>query len=94
MTREEIFSRVVVVVAEEFGRELTEVKEELRFSEDLGADSLDAVEVVMKLEEVFGIEIPDEEAEPLLTVKAVVDYLDRKFGTAVSAEAGTPPAAS
>ena len=55
------------------------LKPEARFVEDLGADSLDTVELVMALEEEFGIEIPDEDAEHILTVGKLVDYLEQKL---------------
>ena len=55
------------------------LKPEARFIEDLGADSLDTVELVMALEEEFGVEIPDEDAERILTVGKLVDYLEQKL---------------
>ena len=58
----------------------SEVKFDSRFVEDLGADSLDTVELVMALEEEFGIEIPDEDAEKAKTVGDVVEYIDKKIG--------------
>ena len=70
--------RVIKVVAEQLGLKENEVKLESRFVEDLGADSLDTVELVMALEEEFGIEIPDEEAEKLQTVGDVIKYIEDK----------------
>jgi len=67
--------RVREIVAEQLERDVNEVKGESSFIDDLGADSLDIVELVMKMEEEFGIEIPDEEAEKIKTVNDVVAYI-------------------
>ena len=67
--------RVREIVAEQLDKDINEVKSESSFIEDLGADSLDIVELVMKMEEEFGIEIPDEEAEKIKTVNDVVQYI-------------------
>ncbi|MBS4067669.1 MAG: acyl carrier protein [Sulfurimonas sp.] len=66
------------VVVEQLGVNAEEVKEDAKFVEDLGADSLDVVELVMALEEKFDIEIPDDEAEKIRTVKDVVNYIENK----------------
>lgn len=66
------------VVVEQLSVSADEVKEDARFVEDLGADSLDVVELVMALEEKFDIEIPDDEAEKIKTVKDVVNYIESK----------------
>ena len=66
------------VVVEQLSVNPEEVKEESKFVEDLGADSLDVVELVMALEERFDIEIPDDEAEKILTVKDVLNYVESK----------------
>ncbi len=66
------------VVVEQLSVDAAEVKEDSKFVEDLGADSLDVVELVMALEEKFDIEIPDEEAEKIQTVKDVIDYIESK----------------
>jgi len=66
------------VVVEQLGVNADEVKEDSKFVEDLGADSLDVVELVMALEEKFDIEIPDDEAEKIRTVKDVVNYIENK----------------
>ena len=66
------------VVVEQLSVNADEVKEESKFVEDLGADSLDVVELVMALEEKFDIEIPYEEAEKIQTVKDVLDYVSSK----------------
>ena len=70
---------VIKVVAEQLGVNENEVKFESRFVEDLGADSLDTVELIMSLEEEFGIEIPDEDAEKAKTVKDVIGYIENKL---------------
>lgn len=68
------------IIAEQLGVKPEEVTPEAKFIEDLGADSLDTVELVMALEEEFGIEIPDEEAEKLVTVGDATKYIDEKAG--------------
>ncbi len=72
------FDRVKKVVAEQLDRDPEEVTPEASFVEDLGADSLDQVELIMALEEEFDIEIPDEDAETIRTVQHAVDYIDKK----------------
>lgn len=73
-----IFDEVKEVVVEQLNVNPDEVKEESKFVEDLGADSLDVVELVMALEEKFGCEIPDEEAEKIQTVGDAVKYIESK----------------
>lgn len=70
--------KVKSIVAEQLGVAVEEVKNESSFQDDLGADSLDVVELVMALEEAFGCEIPDEEAEKITTVQAAIDYVNAK----------------
>lgn len=70
-----IFEKVQEKIAEQLGIDAEEVTLESSFIDDLGADSLDIVELLMALEEEFDIEIPDEEAEKLVTVGDVVDYI-------------------
>jgi acyl carrier protein len=70
-----IEDRVTKIVVEQLGVKEEEVKAEASFVDDLGADSLDTVELVMALEEEFDTEIPDEEAEKITTVQAAVDYV-------------------
>ncbi|HPQ94895.1 MAG: acyl carrier protein [Thiothrix sp.] len=71
----DIESRVKAIVVEQLGVEESEVTNEASFIDDLGADSLDTVELVMALEEEFGTEIPDEEAEKITTVQLAIDYI-------------------
>ncbi|MGH1487409.1 MAG: acyl carrier protein [Cellvibrionaceae bacterium] len=71
--------RVKKIVAEQLGVKEDEVKNEASFVEDLGADSLDTVELVMALEEEFETEIPDEEAEKITTVQLAVDYINQNL---------------
>lgn len=68
--------RVKKIVAEQLGVNEAEVKNESSFVNDLGADSLDTVELVMALEEEFGVEIPDEAAEKITTVQQALDYVN------------------
>ena len=63
------------IIAEQLGVKKEEVTDNAKFVDDLGADSLDTVELVMALEEEFGIEIPDEDAEKIVTVQDAIDYL-------------------
>ncbi len=67
--------RIKEIIAEELDRDINEVTDAASFIEDLGADSLAIVELVMRMEEEFGIEIPDEEAEKIKTVKDVIEYI-------------------
>jgi len=71
-----IEDRVRKIVAEQLGVKEEEVKAEASFVDDLGADSLDTVELVMALEEEFETEIPDEEAEKITTVQLAIDYIN------------------
>ena len=72
---ENIEARVKKVVAEQLSINEADIKNESAFSEDLGADSLDTVELVMALEDAFSIEIPDSEQEKLRTVQQAIDYI-------------------
>ena len=77
---DEIFAKVKGIVVEQLGVEKDDVKPESSFANDLGADSLDTVELVMALEEEFDIEIPDEAAESIATVQSAVDYIVKGQG--------------
>lgn len=79
MSQDDIFARVQKIVKEQLEVELSEVKPESHFANDLNADSLDTVELVMALEEEFDIEIPDEAAEGITTVQACVDYINKEL---------------
>ena len=70
------FDKVKDIITDKLGVEEGKISAEASFVDDLGADSLDTVELIMQLEEEFGIEIPDEDAETITTVQAAVDYLD------------------
>jgi acyl carrier protein len=75
---EEVLSKVKSIVAEKLGIEEDKIKPESAFADDLDADSLDIVDLIMALEEEFNIEIPDEEAEKIATVGDAVDYIEEK----------------
>lgn len=75
-----VLDKVKAVISDKLEVEASKITPEANFTDDLGADSLDVVELVMALEEEFDIEIPDEEAEKLQTVQAVIDYIDAKQG--------------
>ena len=75
MSSEEIFDKIKEIIVEQLGVAENSVTEEASFIDDLGADSLDIVELIMALEEEFDIEIPDTDAEKIVTVGDVVDYI-------------------
>ena len=87
MTQEEIFGKVKDLVSKQLSIDEKEITTDASFIEDLGADSLDTVELIMSLEEEFDIEIPDEEAEKIKTVQNVVDYILNHLATASSGKA-------
>jgi acyl carrier protein len=78
MKKDEILSKVKAVVAEKLNVGEDQVTEDAKFVEDLGADSLDQVELIMALEDEFALKIPEEDAEKLLTVGSAVDYVLKK----------------
>ena len=78
MATEEIVRRVKDLIAESLGVNPTEVVADASFIDDLGADSLDIVELVMAIEKEFAIEIPDEDAEKISTVQDAIDYIHNK----------------
>ncbi|MDM7323701.1 MAG: acyl carrier protein [Thermus sp.] len=80
MTEQEIFEKVKAVIADKLSVEPEKITLEARFIEDLGADSLDTVELIMGLEDEFGLEISDEEAEKIRTVKDAITYIQTKLG--------------
>ena len=75
---EDIKNKIKKIVADHLGIEEEKVTEEASFIDDLGADSLDTVELVMAFEEKFGIEIPDDAAETIQTVQNAIDYIENK----------------
>ena len=80
MSQEAILEKVRSIVAEQLSVDAAEVKAESNFQNDLGADSLDTVELVMALEEAFDVEIPDEAAEGIATVGDAVKFIQDKQG--------------
>lgn len=73
--KEKVFDKVKEIIVDQLGVEEEEVSLEASFIDDLGADSLDLVELIMALEEEFGLEIPDDEAEKISTVNDAVEYI-------------------
>lgn len=78
MSEAEILEKVKKIVTEQLSVEASNVTPQANYANDLGADSLDTVELVMALEEEFDIEIPDEAAEQIMTVQQTVDYISNK----------------
>ncbi len=75
---EEIQNKVVETVVKNLGVDKNKVTPEAKFIDDLGADSLDLVELIMQFEEDFGLEIPDDDAEKILSVQNAIDYIQSK----------------
>jgi acyl carrier protein len=82
--------RVKSIIVEQLGVDADEVQPEASFVEDLGADSLDTVELIMAFEEEFGVEISDDEAEKIRKVKDAVEYIDKRAERAVIARLQNP----
>ena len=80
MMTQEVAPRVKALIAENLGVDAAKVVDEAHFVDDLGADSLDTVQLVMALEEEFGLEIPDADAEKITTVKAAIGYVEQHAG--------------
>ena len=78
MDRDELLEKVKTVIIDQLGADEDDVTEDAAFVDDLGADSLDIVELVMAFEEAFELEIPDEDAEKITTVKDAVEYIENK----------------
>jgi acyl carrier protein len=78
MSEKSISDKVKDIIVEQLGVNPEQVTESASFIEDLGADSLDTVELVMAFEEDFGVEVPDEDAEKLQTVGNVIEYIEKK----------------
>ena len=81
MTEEEIVKQVKAIIVDKLSVEESEVTETANFTNDLGADSLDTVELLMEFERVFGIKIPDEETSNIATVKDAIDKVKEKLAT-------------
>jgi acyl carrier protein len=79
MTEEEVFAKVKGLVAKQLSIDEKEITREASFLDDLGADSLDTVELIMSFEEDFDIEIPDEDAEQIRKVQDVLDFIQKKL---------------
>ena len=75
MSKEDILAKLKPIIAEQLGVDESEVKEDASFTEDLNADSLDLVEMIMSLEEQFKLQISDEDAEKITSVGEAVDYI-------------------
>ena len=76
MTTEEISAKVYAIIADKLGVEPSEITNEASFTNDLGADSLDTVELIMEFEKVFELQIPDEKAETIQTVGDAISYIE------------------
>mgnify|MGYP000369981651 CR=1 FL=1 len=77
MSEQEIEAKVIEIIAQQMGHDKDKIKPEMSFSEDLNADSLDQVELVMELEEAFDCDIPDEQAEKIKTVGDAISYIKK-----------------
>ena len=77
MPSPEMVERLKKIVAEQLGVDESKITPNARFTDDLNADSLDLVEMIMSLEEEFGVEIPDEDAEKIVSVQDAIDYIEQ-----------------
>ncbi|MCS7240579.1 MAG: acyl carrier protein [Candidatus Bipolaricaulota bacterium] len=84
----DVANRVKEIIAEQLMVDLEEITEESTFVDDLGADSLDRVELIMEFEEEFGIEIPDEDAEKITTVGEAIAYIERRLAERTQEQSG------
>ena len=75
MSEQEVLDKVIQLISERFSVDVLKITRDTTFQEDLGADSLDVVELVMELEDVFGIQISDEDAEQIVTIGDAVNYI-------------------
>jgi len=80
VTEQEIESKVVEIVAQQMGHDKGKITREMNFTDDLNADSLDQVELVMELEEAFETDIPDEQAEKIKTVGDAIEFIKQQHG--------------
>lgn len=76
-----IEQKVKEIIVDQLGVDESQVEDSARFVDDLGADSLDIVELVMAFEEAFEIEIPDEDAQKIVTVRDAIDYIEKRVGS-------------
>ncbi|MCI4626137.1 MAG: acyl carrier protein [Candidatus Magnetoovum sp. WYHC-5] len=76
---QDVQEKVKEIISKQLGIDIAQVKSEASFVEDLGADSLDTVELVMAFEEAFGVQIPDEDAEKITKVQDAIDYIQKKL---------------
>src|SRR4026207_119845 len=85
MASPELETRLKKIVADQLGVDESKIVPSARFTDDLNADSLDLVEMIMSLEEEFGVEIPDEDAEKIVSVQDAIDYIDSPSQAALPA---------
>ena len=78
MSEQEVLDKVIQLISERFSVDVLKITKDTTFQEDLGADSLDVVELVMELEDAFGIQISDEDAEQIVTIGDAVNYIVSK----------------
>ena len=76
----DVQKRIIELIAEQLDKDVSEITPEMSFADDLGADSLDLVELIMAMEEEFDVEIPDEEAEKIVTVQNAIDFVAKIQG--------------